>query len=315
MKDVFFSATKNALENITETFDSVWPIAVGLWNLRCSVNEVKLDNPGITEKELALKYTEGSGIHGVNYKRSFFERTWEQQQSDFAWILLNSTFPIYEEWLAELKSSFFKSMNVRKMQLPYDIRNEVSRLTSNRSSVLENSFYSAYCSKRDRNYSNIEALMVCFRVFKEARNCYMHNGAKANQRMIDSYQEYIKKTSKTTLGVTEVPVFFQPTLNEEIQLSLRGVVGFSYILIKILVSLDTELLRSSDAERELINRFKEKHTILRTLKSDVQKAKIQVRQYIKQCSFPDPDSVEEVMHFLLNKHLIRSSTDKPNIST
>ena len=41
MEDVFFTATKRALKNITNTFDTVWPIAVGLWNLRCAVKGVK----------------------------------------------------------------------------------------------------------------------------------------------------------------------------------------------------------------------------------------------------------------------------------
>lgn len=79
MIDVFFSATKKALGNITATYDTVWPTAVGLWNLRCLVNGVRKEYPTITEAELAAKFSLGSGIHGVNYKRAFGEHTWEQQ--------------------------------------------------------------------------------------------------------------------------------------------------------------------------------------------------------------------------------------------
>lgn len=71
LKDVFFTATKKALSNITSIYDAVWPIAVGLWNLRCMVNGVRKVYPDITEAELTAKFSLGSGIHGVNYRRSF----------------------------------------------------------------------------------------------------------------------------------------------------------------------------------------------------------------------------------------------------
>ena len=73
MTDVFFTATKKALSNITSTYDTVWPTAVGLWNLRCMVNGVKKEYPCITETELTAKFSLGSGIHGVNYKRAFVD--------------------------------------------------------------------------------------------------------------------------------------------------------------------------------------------------------------------------------------------------
>lgn len=97
MEDVFFTATKRALKNITNTFDTVWPIAVGLWNLRCAVKGVKGEWPLITEKQLADKFTAGSGIHGVNYKKTVMTQSWEEQLNGLSWMLLNSTIPIYEE--------------------------------------------------------------------------------------------------------------------------------------------------------------------------------------------------------------------------
>ena len=176
MTDVFFTATKKALSNITSTYDTVWPTAVGLWNLRCMVNGVKKEYPCITEAELTAKFSLGSGIHGVNYKRAFVDHTWERQQTNFAWILLNSTIPIFEGWLEELKQDYFPGMKVKELQYPGRVQTEVTRLKTRTSTVLSNSFYSSYLGKRDRCYSQIDALLHCYRVFKEARNCYMHNG-------------------------------------------------------------------------------------------------------------------------------------------
>lgn len=191
MIDVFFSATKKALGNITATYDTVWPTAVGLWNLRCLVNGVRKEYPTITEAELAAKFSLGSGIHGVNYKRAFGEHTWEQQQEKFAWILLNSTIPIFEEWLEELKRDYFHDMNIKHLQFPKKVKDEIDRLKKNPSTVLSNSFHSTYLGKRERCYSKIVALMHCYRVFKEARNCYMHNGSKADTKLTNAYTLFL----------------------------------------------------------------------------------------------------------------------------
>lgn len=195
-------------------------------------------------------------------------------------------------------------MVIKNLQFPDDIKREITRLRNNRSAVLSNSFYSTYLGKRERCYSKIVALMHCYRVFKEARNCYMHNGSKADIKLTDAYAKYSPFSTPEALDVSEVPEFLSPVLGEEIRLSLRGVVGFSYILIKILVSLDTELLCTANAEEEFISRYKEKHTLLRALKPDADKAKQQVSQYVRQCGFPTPLAVDDLILFLLSHHLV-----------
>ncbi len=304
MTDVFFTATKKALSNITSTYDTVWPTAVGLWNLRCMVNGVKKEYPDVTEAALATKFSLGSGIHGVNYKRAFLDNTWEQQKTSFAWILLNSTIPIFEGWLGELKQNYFSDMKIKELQFPGQVQTEVTRLTSSSSTILRNSFYTTYLKKRDRNYRQIDALFHCYRVFKEARNCYMHNGSKADKTLVDTYSKYQSFATPSALCVSEVPEFLAPSLGNEIQISLRGVVGFSYILIKILVSLDTELLCAANAEKEFISRYQEKHRVLRVLKSNVDEARRQVKQYVQQCGFPAPLAVDDIIAFLISNRLV-----------
>lgn len=310
MQDVFFATTKKALNNITSTYDTVWPTAVGLWNLRCMVNGVKKEFPAVSESELAAKFSLGSGIHGVNYKKAFLDNSWEMQQAKFAWILLNSTIPIFEGWLEELKQTVFPDLNIKDIQFPARVQTEVNRLKQNSSAMLTNSFYQSYSHKRDRCYANIDALMKCYRVFKETRNCYMHNGSKADARLISAYTDYIPVATTTDLCVSETPEFFQPILGYDIQISLRGVVGFSYVLIKIMVSLDAELLCTSDAEKEILVRYKNKHTdkdghfILRTLKPDLDSAHKQVKRYIQQCGFALPQTADDLTNFLLKNRLV-----------
>lgn len=132
----------------------------------------------------------------------------------------------------------------------------------------------------------------------------MHNGSIANQKLINAYTDYLPFATASSLCVSEVPDFPAPALGTEVQVSLRGVVGFSYILIKLLVSLDTELLCAADAEAEFIARYQQKHKIMRTLKPNADESRRQVKQYVQQCGFPKPLAVDDIITFLLNNHLI-----------
>lgn len=132
----------------------------------------------------------------------------------------------------------------------------------------------------------------------------MHNGSIADQKLINAYTDYLPFATASLLCVSEVPDFPVPALGTEVQMSLRGVVGFSYILIKLLVSLDTELLCAADAEAEFIARYQQKHKIMQTLKPNTNESRQQVKQYVQQCGFPKPLAVDDIIAFLLNNHLI-----------
>ena len=135
------------------------------------------------------------------------------------------------------------------------------------------------------------------------KNYNQNNSSKANEKPTNVYVDYLPVATKTECGVSEAPEFAQPVLVSDIQISLRGVVGFSYILTKILVSLDAELLCSSNAEQEFLIWYKEKHTnpdgpfIMRTLKPDKESICRQAKRYIQQCGFSFPQTVEELTDF------------------
>jgi hypothetical protein len=304
LKDVFFVASYNALANITDTYNTVWPIAVGLWNLRYQVKGIKAEFPTITEAQLAAKFSVGSGIHGVNYKNAFEENTWENQQSNFAWILLNSTIPIFEGWLESLRDTNFPTLNVKAMQFPQQAISEIRRLTTPESVVLKNSFYQIYSNKKWRSFAKLNNLLCCFRYFKEMRNCYMHNGRRADTKLVNAYNDFHPIATASDLDVSECPEHYVPVIDQLIKISLRGVVGLSFIVIKIISTVDSELLKSVQAEAEVISRFRKCPSFGRTLKPDVTKANKQVSRYITQCGYVKPLFPDDLRAFLLDHHLL-----------
>lgn len=304
MRDAFFKCTTDALSNITSLFDMIWPLSAGLWNLRAAVHGIQSIYPGIKPKQLTDKFSVGSGIHGVNYQRAFCETTWETQKEELAWILLNSVIPIYEGWLQALKSTYFADMKDKDLQFAQKICAEVARLTATQSNVMKQSFYGTYSTKIHRSYSSIEALLCCYRVFKEMRNCYMHNGRRCNEKLMQAYVEYTPYANPTSLNVKEAPMIYEPDEGNLIQTDLRGVVGFSHIVLKIIVSLDAELLCAENAEREFVSRYKETHPTKRTLKPDKKAAMEQIKHYVRKCHFVTPADPAGMMNLLLNEGLV-----------
>ena len=78
-----------------------------------------------------------------------------------------------------------------------------------------------------------------------------------------------------------------------------------HMLIKILVSLDSELVCTKQAETEFRKRWEQKNgKVKRTLKGDHEKAKIQAMQYVKQCRFPKPANPEDMVKYLLQERFV-----------
>lgn len=301
----FFECTKSALDRITSTFDLVWPLASGLWNLRCSVNGIMQEYPAIKARELAAKFSVGSGLHGVNYKRAFFERKWHEQQQDLALILLNGLFPVYEEWINAIKDKLNINLAASKLQFPQDATQEITRCIPNKSKSMHE-FFITYCNMKDRSVQHIDNYLYCYRVFKEARNCYIHRGGVADTRLCQVYSDYQQGNYNTcqALDVKEVPVFLKPQKDKPIDIDLRGIVGFSSIIIKLILSIETCLIEAPEAEAYFIKKCQSKKLLKLTLSSDKNKRTKQIKQYIRKCGFEKTEHIDDIELLLLQNNLI-----------
>lgn len=299
--EFFFLESKKALNNLTSTYDIVWPITAGLQYLRHDIDKKIQEHPEKNKEQIFQQLREEINIHGVNYNRAIYEYTWEDYTTNIAWILLTNTITIFEEWLKDL-NLIWKSLDIDDFQFPIKVLKAIKKL--NAPTVMDKCFYNVYISKKNRNVNNIKNMLYCYRLFKEARNCYMHNGALANKRLCEAYKNHITYNNKSTLKVSEMPIFNKPDENKKIDISLRGVVGFSYILIKIIASIDTELIRTKEAEDIFISRYKSTHKIKKTIKQDENKGNAQLASLIRQCGFLTPQNIKEIKTLLIQHNLI-----------
>lgn len=206
------------------------------------------------------------------------------QQENLAWMLLANTIPVYEQWWKDLANEVgFLGMNEDAMEFPTDpmnsnkkgIKQLLSELTSTESTVFKDVFYDLYSTKRNHcnDIDELNRSMYLFRLFKEIRNCYMHSGTVVTNVRCDpsshdpwitvAYRNYVQNvvipsSATNVLGIEELPVFpvgFNPVVNSVLHITLRGVVGFSNVLRRIMLTVDSELIRSQTTETYFLSKW------------------------------------------------------------
>ena len=302
MAKVFFSATENAYHNITDMFNSIWPTAVSLWNTRCTIKGILLENKNLTSSQINNKFSLGSNIHGANMIKIFEEKSWEEQQEDFAWIILNHIISIYEGWIEEM-GEIFINIDSKYFQFEKNINSNISECNKNKSVITQKCFYSYYANKAKHNKTHLPHMMHCYRIFKEIRNCYMHHRKIADQKLIDAYANYSSITNNN-LGVKEVPIVNPIYLNCKISLNLRGVVGFCAIICNLLILLDTELIMGKDAEKELLKKFKKHADFQKKQLADQSMIDKKIQRLAKKSNLPNPTITAELRKFIKDNQIL-----------
>ena len=218
-------------------------------------------------------------------ERQLNERKLEAaQQEKLAWMLLSNTIPVYEQWWKDLEKEVgFPGMKEETMEFPTDptnpnkkgIKQLILDLTSSESVVFKDVFYDLYSTKRNHcsDLDELNRSMYLFRLFKEIRNCYMHSGGVVSNVLCHpvthqpwitvAYNNYVQhvvnqSTVTNALGIEELPLFpvgFNPVLNSVLHITLRGVVGFSNVLRRIMLTVDSELIRSSMTENYILSKW------------------------------------------------------------
>lgn len=313
MPDAFFQVTKNSLVAFSSLCDIMHPVTVSMWNTRSQVIGTYTVSPSVAPKQIAAKYELGCKIHGVNYKKVFVETPWEDHEQNIAWLFLNGIFPIFEGWLTDLRDKVFTTANgnldVQAMQYPSsrasNILTEITRLTATECDLIKDAFYSSYASKKHRSFSNLDNLLICYRFFKEMRNCYMHNAMVADDKLINAYTPF-SNLSPADLNMSEIPAHTVPIKGEKVKVNLRGVIGFSQVVLQIMLTCDNELLRSSFAEKELLDRLKKVAPSKLEVSNKKERALRQVKGMIIGAGFvvPSEASIEKIAQLLVTNNII-----------
>lgn len=307
----FFESTKLLKAQITNLFDFIWPTATAIWNLRWQVHGyISVRDHTLSEAELFAKFGSDNKILRAGISRACIDFTWEEQLEQFANILLINSFAYYESWLEGtlnsiglLDQQLHKQLQFPSIHSRRGILDAINTITTPESQMLKDAFYTTLKSNPKYSFNNINNLLICYRYFKELRNTIMHGGGIANQALEDASSLY-DRLSATDLSAKEKPEYFSFQTGDKVQISIRGVVGFLDIIIKISVTLDAELSRSMYAENEVFSRWCTYVTgNQRLLKSRAGRAE-HLKKRFQQCNFPGPLVTSELEAWLSSKGLI-----------
>lgn len=260
---MFFTPSKLIEAQITELFDDIWLNVTALKNLRWQVKGYYEEMPIKTNLQLSKKFVfeEDKSVR-PNLYRKCIDQTWEDQQFYISKTLLTNVFAIYEAWVDNISNLLCIPENRGKnMQFPIDkyhnYLNFLNDLQRKKNPALVENFYETY-KMTNPNYhlDHLNNYLRVYRYFKECRNNIIHNGGDTTQTICNKYND-IKNLSPTDLDVAEVPQIIPSLQGEPIRLSLRGVVGFTQLILKIVATFDVEFIKCKRADLYFCDRIKE----------------------------------------------------------
>ena len=92
MASTMFESTYAAYQEITKTFDIIWALDAGLWNLRTGAQKFYSEHTNATESQAKNELINGLQIHGINLKRIANELTWEYEEQYISELLLATVY-------------------------------------------------------------------------------------------------------------------------------------------------------------------------------------------------------------------------------
>ena len=310
MARVFFKTTEDALKNITKQFDLVHPLRTSMQYTRNVMRQMATENPNADDDYYKSVFDPDNKVHGTGYRDSFLHTPWEEQEEQLAWLLLNNLFAIHEGWADSIFRERFKGKGyasdkfIDRLEYTGLAAHFTSYYVTNskRSQILTDAFFDAYKNASRLDFSKIDNYMLMYRYFKEMRNSFMHGNCTASQRLIDAYTAYSAVATEADLDVTEVPVIIRPVLNQKVHLSIRGVIGFSDFMQRIIIISDITLLQTKAAEAEFLQRKPSGRML--TLNTNPTRAQEQIKHVCERAGFLRPVWSDDLQHFMISNRFI-----------
>lgn len=313
MKSYFFETTRSAHLRISELFDFVWPAAAAMWNLRSQIVDHLKSNPDVNDRELDEKFAHPANVYGASLKSAWISKSWESQQEELARILLINVVATYEGWVRNT----FNDLRVPDANLAKEfgfsdetnlglrgVEFGLSVVTAQESESLKACFYNQLQCHKMYAPKQLNAMMTCYRYFKELRNCEIHNSGLATRWLVEAFDSLTQIKTAEELALKVLPRFHKPALGKRTQIELFGVTGLASLMLRTIVTLDVELSRSSAAENAFLKKWRGVHPQVVKLPTDEHQLKTTLRRLFLQADFPISNDVEKMRNLLWHLGLV-----------
>lgn len=319
MASTMFEATYLACQEITKTFDMVWALDAGLWNLREATKAFYAKHPDATDKEAKDSVVQGHTIHGLNLKQ-ITALNWDYEEQYIAKLLLINATAIFDTWVDEFVEATLSQKVLQTVihakkppKKSYTLGDKIKadfkagyfdtyeqHLQAEQKSALCGCF--KFTAKKQDKY--IENLRLTYKYFKSCRNCCAHGDVNFTEAAETNYKA-INTLTKADCGLKEFPKIEPTVQGKPFILYLRGVVGFYDILIRIINHFDLLAADYVSVENELLRRWAQIPNI--KLSASKEKRNRSLRNYIRSVNMCPPyaKNADDVYLFFKGKNVIK----------
>jgi hypothetical protein len=298
MPPALFRATTQFRTEHIALYNFVHGTTAALWNTRWQVNGYLSAVPDASRDDLEHRFVTGSGIHGVNVKRTFVEQGWLEHAEQLARVTLMNTVALYEAWAEDFVSAFGKKSLAKDLQFPTKgyhgatgrgVGDALADMTKTNSASLGAELVPVLERQRSFHEDKLDALLAVYRYFKELRNAEVHGGGLASNALVTVHQTMTGLTAKD-LGVKEFPEHHRPELGTRTPISLRGVIGFGGVIYSIVTTLDGLSAPTQTGELEFVDRVRVSYNGATLPSRDPERSQ-RISLIIRQAGLPRLESV------------------------
>jgi hypothetical protein len=315
---LFFATSQGVTDRLGELFNFVWANTVAMWTLRDQVGRFIAETGSRTEEELAARFVKPSGVTSADLRTTCLKWTWEQQQEQFAKILLFELCGLYEAWLEDVvvrampRGTPDKDLDrIQKgLQYPSGVNNKnqpqgfgsaIATVNQHKSVVMTKEFFPVLKAHRKNSWNEMEPMLKAYRYFKECRNKLIHTGGIATKELVTAYAEIAPIDPKNLhlRGPLRLPSVKE---GQCISIALPDVVALSNIIHHIIITLDAALSVTQGSEEDLLERIKKvfpKGNKLPT--ADVGRREGRIRSLVRKAGVPEPLRVALLEKLLVDR--------------
>ncbi len=145
--------------------------------------------------------------------------------------------------------------------------------------------------------------MICYRAFKEVRNDFVHHGGIASPKAEQCFIDF-DALNAGSLGLKEKPELPQVVDGQPIRLSIRGVVGLSDVVLRLIATLDSELVNSGYGDALVKKRWRYTHNGLVIVTAAGLKRDAHLIRLVRQCALPKPVALTALFGYLSSAGLV-----------
>jgi hypothetical protein len=309
----FLVASRSFVDVNTLNHDFQSAARCAFWNTRASVVGFSSLAGNAHESVLQGRFVSGTGLRGANLKRVFVDEDKAFEESHLAFLLLTSSFASYEGYVEEIaRITGASDTSSKKLQWPTSTTKSGTRrgflqgldeVTRSPNRDMTKAYATVLQSSPKYALSYADDLMVIYRQFKEVRNALIHRRGVADAKA-ETADSVARSLSPLRMGMRDLPEMPQVKDGARVTLSLRGVIGFTDVLLRLVTTIDAEVAVTDAGATELMQRWRDAYGGLRPLPAVRSRRDGSLRILLNRIGFPNPDDTNAAYVVLRSASLV-----------